>query len=138
MKIHGIMKDGTTACGLEITPDLEFWCTTNFKNTTCKICRNQLSKIENDVDLEKKTFTRMNCKVTQTFMENAIYHLKMKGESRFSILKKLGLPHATFTYMKQGKTKVSLKRALEIAESCESSLDYLCGRVDEEGNLIKK
>jgi len=71
------------------------------------------------------------------FMENAIKILQGKGESRFSILKTLGLPHATFTYMKQGKTKISLKRALDIAESCDVSLDQLCGRVDSDGNRIR-
>lgn len=137
MKIHGIMKDGTTACGLEITPELEFWCTQDFKNTTCKICRNFIHKVDNDVSLQNKILTKTNCKTTITFMESAIKALQNKGESRFKILKTLGMPHATFTYMKQGKTKISLKRALDIAEACDISLDQLCGRVDEEGNRLK-
>jgi hypothetical protein len=137
MKIHGIMKDGTTACGLEITPELEFWCTQEFKNTTCKICRNFIHKVDNDVSLQNKVLTKTNCKTTIKFMENAIKSLQKKGESRFKILKILGMPHSSFTYMKQGKTKISLKRALDIAEACDISLDQLCGRVDGEGNRIK-
>ena len=137
MKVHGIMKDGTTACGLEITPELEFWCTQDFKNTTCKICRNFIGKIDSDITIQSKLLTKTNCKVTMLFMENAIKVLQKKGESRFKILKTLGVPHATFTYMKQGKTKISLKRALDIAESCDVSLDQLCGRVNSDGDRIK-
>lgn len=136
MKVHGIKKDNTTICGEVITEDIRFWCTENYKNITCKRCKSNIEKVEADVTLQEPMITKKHCKTTELFMDKAITVLKYKGESRFKILEMMGMPHSTFVYLKQGKTKISLDKALKIADACELSLDYMCGRVDENGKLL--
>lgn len=134
MKVHGIMKDGTTACGLVITPELEFWCTQDFKNTTCKKC---LIKMSNDLLVgNSDLITKKRCKVTIKFMENTIKILRDRGLKRLDILERLDHSHSTFVYLKQGKTRMSLREALRIASILNLSVDYLSGVIDSQGNIL--
>jgi len=135
MKIHGIMKDGTTACGEKITPDLIFFTSEEQQDVNCKNC---LIKIKNDLVIgDSGLITKKPCLVTIKFMEMAITILQNKGLQRLQVLERLGYSHSSFIYLKQGKTRMSLREALRIARLLNVSVDYLSGRIDSQGNILE-
>lgn len=135
MKIHGIMNDGMTACGEVITPELDFFTSKEIKDVNCKNC---LLKIKNDSKIgDSGLVTKRPCSVTMNYMANTIKVLKDMGLQRLQILERLDHSHSTFIYLKNGKTRMSLREAIRIAKILNVSVDYLAGRIDSEGNILE-
>lgn len=134
MKFHGTFNKERTLCGKAISEELKFFVVNKPTQITCVKC---LAKVNSEhPDSQTNGAPRVTCNDTKDFMHLTISYLVDLGHKRASIASLLNLPHSTFCYLKDGKSRLSLRVAKNIANELNLPLDYLAGNIDSLGNKL--